>query len=191
MVTYKKGDLWKAAILILVIGTVLWYSFRTVLRSARPEGAPRIATRAGTQPSGQQAAGTASEMFAPRAQGVGQLLVRAHAAPDPFRPYLSLLPATEAQAVAAASAPPPRTDAGEQAPKIEAAVLQLRLVGVVWGARPTAALVGGDGHHFARVGDSLPGGWRLAQIDQRGVVLTKGRERASLQLQKEPAPTSR
>ena len=99
--TYKKGDLWKAAILMLLIRTVLWYSFRTVLRSARLAGASSIATRTGTQPSGQRAAGTASEMFAPRAQGVGQLL------------------------------------------------------------------------------------------DQRGVVLTKGRERASLQLQKEPAPTSR
>jgi len=188
VVTFKKGDLWKALLLITLIGAAFWFSFRT-LRSASgprqassPEAPAQVAGPAGKQVR----VDPSTELFAPRERPTTQLLIRAHSAPDPFRPYLSLLPATAA-AVAKATAARKVTSVAPTA--AEELAIQLRLVGIISGVRPTAVLVGADGHHYLRQGDIVPGGWRVAQIDQRGVLLTKGSARARLGLKKEAAPT--
>jgi hypothetical protein len=188
VVAYKKGDLWKALLLITMIAAAFWFSFRTLRNASGARPTPAPGSLAGAiGPAGEQALVDPSiELFAPRERPTTQLLIRAHAAPDPFRPYLSLLPvqaAALAKAAAAKKATPTVPSAAEEV------AAHLRLVGIISGVRPTAVLVGGDGHHYVRQGDTLPGGWRIAQVDQRGVILTKGSARARLGLQKEPAPT--
>jgi len=182
MITYKKSDLWKAAILIVLIVAALRFSFRTIMNAGGPRPSVRARQQAENQPSGRGVASAGSEMFAPRDHGITQLIARARSVADPFRPYASMLPASAARTPAATPAPQARPKA--EPPKAEAQT-QLRLVGLVSGARPTAVLVSADGHHYVRVGDALPGGWRLAEVSQRSVLLTKGKERARLQLQKQ------
>ena len=184
MVTYKKGDLWKALILIALIVAAFWFVFRTVMK-ANPRAQATALQQAAGQPGAQNGANTvnaSTEMFAPRDRGVTQLLARARVAPDPFRPYASLLPPPPVKPTPTAS--PAQQKAQAERPQPSEAETQLRLVGLLFGARPSAVLVGADGHHYVRVGDDLPGGWRLAQIDQRSVTLTKGGQRARLQLRK-------
>lgn len=144
----------------------------------RPPGPPG-------QPVSRLASTLPPRCSRPRAPHL-QLLVRAHAAPDPFRPYLSLMPA---RAAALAKAAATRKITSVPPTAAEEVMTQLRLVGIISGVRPTAVLVGADGHHYVRQGDTVPGGWRVGQIDQRSVVLTKGTSRARLGLQREPTPT--
>ncbi len=188
MVSYKKSDLWKALLLIAMIAAAFWFSFRTLRNAGGPRQAPIPGAPTRTAgPAGQQArVDPTSEMFAPRERPTSQLLVRAHAAPDPFRPYLSLMPA---RAAALAKAAATRKITSVPPTAAEEVMTQLRLVGIISGVRPTAVLVGADGHHYVRQGDTVPGGWRVGQIDQRSVVLTKGTSRARLGLQREPTPT--
>lgn len=191
MVTYKKGDLWKALLLITMIAAAFWFSFRT-LRNASgtrpavpPVGAPQVPRSVGSQPTRPD---VSSEMFAPRERPTTQLLMRAHAAPDPFRPYASTLP--EATGAAVRSAAPKETPSAPPTPSAET-MTQLRLVGVISGAHPTAVLVGADGHHYVRQGDDVAGGWRVAQVEQRSVLLTKGGSRARLALRRQEAPAQK
>jgi hypothetical protein len=191
VITYRKSDLWKVFILVVLIAGTFWFSFRTIMKAGGPRPAPARATQVGAvQPGGpSDVVAGASEMFASRERPTTQLLIRAHSAQDPFKPYLSFSPpqlAPAANRPASAAAPkaaPVRITAADEL------ATQLRLVGIISGVRPTAVLVGADGHHYVQVGDSLPGGWRVGQIDQRGVALTKGANHARLALKKEVSRT--
>jgi hypothetical protein len=182
MITHKKSDLWKAGILIALIVATFWFSFRTIMKAGSPPPTVNADQQAGSQPAGQAIISAGNEMFAPRDHAVTQLIARARSVADPFRPYASMLPAPATNAPAVSPAPQSRPRAAP--PKAETET-RLRLVGLVSGVRPTAVLISDDGHHYARAGDSLPGGWRLAEVSQGSVVLTKGKERARLLLRKQ------
>jgi len=61
---------------------------------------------------------------------------------------------------------------------------ELRLTGIISGTRPMAVLRQGDRRYFLRSGDALPGGWRIVQIEARGVTVAKGNERVQLRVSK-------
>lgn len=183
--TYRKGDLWKAVVLLALIGGAFWFSFRTLMSAGRgsagtaPAAASRTAATADKAAQETPAAGT--EMFAARERATGALLVRARTVPDPFRPYATVTvePERAASAPPRASAAPPPVQVGE---------VKLRLVGIVVGTQPIAVLVGGEQgegttrRYFVRPGDTVADGWRVAEVRGQHVVLSKGRERATLSL---------
>lgn len=185
MITSKKGDLWKAVVLVALISAVVFASVRVVLSSgARPRA--RARSPQGTASAAAPASGR--EMFAQREHPTSELLTRSRKANDPFKGYVT----------AAAAAPsPPHTTSGDMSkpalapPPLHLAAGQpeLRLVGLVSGDRPLAVIAGDGTRYFVRVGDSLPSGWRLSKLARCSVSLTRGSENTTLTLEKHPPST--
>jgi len=181
MMGYRRGDAWKIAALLVLIVAAFAVSFRTLGRAMSPrprpvQTPPILPPRTDGQPGAR-----GSEMFAPRQQATSHLLIRAHAARDPFQPYLTLPGPDRPTKRGSAS-----TRSSASAQPAETQELGFRLVGVVLSTHPMAALVSQDKHYYLRVGDSLPEGWRVSHIDQRGVALVKGQSRVRLTLAREP-----
>lgn len=184
MLKLRKGDIWKAVVLVVLIAATGWFISRTLRQMRGPAPAARAAQGPAEQAQRPAQAPAVKEMFAPRTRDLAAL-AKAASAPDPFRPYVS----TETVAVstapsAAKAAPPPPPPAPELA--------GLRLTGVVLGSRPMAVLRSGEERYFLRSGEALPSGWRIARIETRGIALTRGGERVFLEVSKEEtsAPAS-
>lgn len=176
--TYRKGDLPKIIILVVLIAATACFSIY-IFRGAAPAPAkvPVAAKSAAATAAGEH-------LFAPREHSTSDLLLRAQAAPDPFKPYVTQdvvrarpVPAGPGEERTAAAPAP----ASRALPPI-ATEDSLRLVGIVSGSRPMAVLVASDGRYYARPGDLLPTGWRLARLTARTAELTKGKDRRTLTL---------
>lgn len=176
----RKGDLWKAALLVVAIAAVGWFIVNTI-RSA--SGGGRKLPGIGRAQSARDA--TAQEgdqtrrpdvMFAERPRTPGPDVSRARAAADPFRPYVSLQPIPPANAEPEAKEPEPQPP---PAPELAG----LRLTGIVSDSRqPMAVLNDGEQRYYLRRGDALRGGWTVSEISTRSVTLAKGPERVSIAL---------
>jgi len=184
VITFRKGDLWKAVVLVVLISAVVFASVRVVLSSGVK---PRARARSpqGIAPTAAPASGR--EMFAPREHPTSELLTRSRKANDPFKSYVTASAAAPSPSHAAtgglskpAFAPPPLRLAGQP---------DLRLVGLVSGVHPLAVIAGDGTRYFVRVGDSLPSGWRLSKLEYRSVSLTRGSENTTLTMQKHPPST--
>jgi hypothetical protein len=175
----RKGDLWKAAILIVAIAGVGWFIVNTIL-SARGGGSKlsrigrgQLGLRSTDQKEAQ--AEKPEVMFARRPRTPGPDISRALAAADPFRPYVSVQPIPTAS-------PEPEEEPKPQPPAAPE-LAELRLVGVISDSRqPMAVLNDGKQRYYLRRGDAVRGGWHVSTISAGSVTLVKGSERASIAL---------
>lgn len=182
MITYKSGDLWKVIVLVILIAATFSISFRFILTSGlKPHGParpPQTANQTGSRPA------SGPELFAQRAQPTSELLSRARAAADPFRPYVTVA-SSGSQASAVPAAPAAPKSGGVLPPLHSPSQAEFRLVGVISGSYPLAVIAAEGTRHFVRVGETLPSGWRVAALEPDSVLLTKGRDRLTLSLSEE------
>lgn len=178
--SYRKGDVWKIALLLMFIVAAFWFSFHNIMRARGPRRPGPSASQAQAPARAQEQQLSGEEMFAPRQRATSERLARAHAAPDPFRPYVSLAPGGSPEP---ADSPAPASADSSPAPAAPAA--PFRLVGFVRGSHPLAVLVSEDDHHYVVRGDSLPDGWKVSAMDQRSVLLAKGSARVRLTMGKQ------
>ena len=182
MITYKRGDLWKVLVLVILIAATFSLSFRFLLtpglRPHTPVCAPQTAEQASDKPA------TGPQLFAQRGQPTSELLGRARASADPFRPYVMAASASPHPSATPAASPAPQS--GGTLPPVQAvAQSPLRLVGLVTGTYPLAVISGDDTRYFVRVGESLPSGWKLAKLDDSSALLVKDGDRLTLSLSEE------
>lgn len=191
--TYKKEDLPKAILLVVLIIATFWLSFHFLLGPGASPARPKQLAAARTAPGTPAPAAAGEELFAPREHSTSELLARAQSSPDPFRPaVVADVVHTAPEPRAAAAAAPPRPKEKAPAPTALPQGPTLRLVGVISsGARPTAVLVGDDGRHYVQIGDSVSGGWRVLRLGPRSIELAKGQQHATLTLTREQAPTAK
>jgi len=187
MFRLRKGDLWKATALALAISAPVAFIVRTLIAASRPPAvAQRPSQRAGGSGAEQAGgrAGTARQerMFAQRPRTPTADVTRAQAAPDPFRPYLAFRPASD-------GGPGEASEEEARAASLLASELGgLRLTGIISGtSQPLAALSDGRRRYYPRVGETLPGGWRLVSVGARSVTLAKDGQRVELGLSVPPA----
>lgn len=203
MLKLRRGDLWKAVVLLLaIVGVVVFIAYQ--IRSA---SAPHSHSLTVPLPQETQAAPSAAEeqatratgggMFAPRAHPSAGELAKARTASDPFRPGVSTeKPQAPAQQAAPNLAPsgsqPPTPSASPGRPQLTFAPPKpttrsapsgsVELKGIMSGPPPLAVLRAGEQRYFVRQGESLPGGWKVARIGTNDVVLAKDSARVQLTL---------
>ncbi|NIM05348.1 MAG: hypothetical protein GTO55_04510 [Armatimonadetes bacterium] len=180
MFKLKKGDIWKAVVLVILIAATCvfayWRISKAIARPALP-GVPAVAKKAAaTGPAEEVSSG--EEMFATRPRMTPSELAKAHTAPDPFRPEVS----------ERGRARPPAASPTDSPPAEVSPAAGLWLTGVIYSERPLAIVREGEGHYFVRRGDSLPGGWKVASIGPKSITLTRADQRLSLQVS--PPPTT-
>jgi Tfp pilus assembly protein PilP len=175
MIKYKSGDLWKVIVLVILIAATFSLSFRFILTSGLKPHGPARPPQAASQTDPKSAG---PELFVQRAQPTSELLGRARAAADPFRPYVTA--ASQSSAVPAAPAVP--RSGGTLPPLRDPSQTEFRLVGVISGTYPLAVIAAEGSRHFVRVGETLPSGWRVAKLDDDSVLLAKGQDRITLSL---------
>jgi len=177
MLKLRKGDLWKAVLLVILIGGVVAFISRT-LRSVSVT--PQVPSRASQAKSEVAPAGAATkEMFAARRRAGVLDVAKARATPDPFRPEVAaqapLLRAPVARPTRGPSLPPPVS--------LAPALPGFWLTGIIHGGnRPLAVLRSGDERYFVRLGQTLPGGWRVTHIGTQSVALMRGTQRVNLSM---------
>ncbi len=180
--TYKKEDLPKVIILVVLIVATFWVSFHYILGANAPR-ASRPASRGSASAQAIGAPGLTAELFAPREHSSSELLARAHRAPDPFKPYVT------AEVARPAPNPPRAASSRRRAepviPPETADNPGLRLAGIVQGNTPMAVLIGEDRRMYVRTGETLPSGWRVLRVGTRTAELGKGRIRVTLDLSRE------
>jgi len=177
MFKLRKGDLWKAAILILLIAAIGVFIYHTLSNpSAKGLPAPVAAApkpTAASQPA--PAAGSTEEMFTPRQRAGAGELAKARAMPDPFRPEISDRTGRSAPTpLSPDSSLTGLSPAGEPS--------GLWLAGVIVSARSLAVVREGEERYFVRRGETLPGGWRVTRISPQSITLSRGGEQMSLNL---------
>jgi hypothetical protein len=180
MFKVRKGDLWKAIVLVLAISGTGWFIVRALVAASRPPAVAQGTSRAAPSSDARTSTSPGSEdkkerMFARRPRTPMADLERARAAPDPFRPYVSVRAASESSSQARSQDDKPNPLASE--------LEGVRLTGIVSDTRqPLAALRDGDDHYYLRVGEALPGGWRLVEVGRSSVTLAKSNQRVELAL---------
>jgi hypothetical protein len=183
MFKLRKGDVWKAVLLILLIIAVGYFAY---WRVAGTLGKPAFKPAARSSPETAKAQAPekiiqGEEMFTPRQRTTSGELAKAHTSPDPFRPEVSERSGSRTPAPSSGGSP-----AAGQSP----AGYGFWLTGVVYGDRPLAVVRSGEQHFFVRKGEYLPGEWRVASISRQSVTLTKGDQRLTLDLSASPQRTS-
>ena len=190
MFKLRKGDTWKAVVLIILIIAVVAFIFVRLGR-ASSEITPKRAPATGAQAQQNSAAANAgtqasAEMFASRTRVTNEELARAGSAPDPFRP--GIVTHASIRRTSNSSASLPSMSPLNPVSDVQGADLvgNLWLTGVVWGPQPLAAIREGDQRYFVRRGQAVPGGWKVSKISQTGVTLVKGSKHLDLTITAQP-----
>jgi hypothetical protein len=184
MFKLRKGDLGKAIALIAAIVALGFFIVRTLVAASRPPAVAGMGARAAGASEAEDASGAPTEgrrLFAHRPRTPLADIARAQTAPDPFRPYVTVRQAGSGD-----------SGSGGGSAVVAAELGALRLTGIISSPeQPLAALTDGPRHYYLRVGETLPGGWRLVAVGTSTVTLAKGRQRVELGLRESGRGTRR
>lgn len=164
----RKGDAPKAIALVVLIIAVLAFVGRTVMSAAG--GGPHAQTEATAQATGERSGAkpVSEQMYAERPRAPAADIARAKGSPNPFLPAIS----TQQK---------PKGADAKKAPPAMPEMPNLRFLGTIGGDKGTmAVLTDGAQRYYVRRGESLPGGWSVAQVGSRSLTLKKGGQKATL-----------